>query len=180
MFMKLALFSLLLLFMCSSAFAQQIKPYLAIVKTHQGVKKGVLQRTDSSMIVLDTESGFVKIATVSIKSIKIRVVKTPYQAKTYLNYSWDTSEYNISRGDKMVNKWGEEEPTLGDHLTATVASGVINGLANIVAMPIQAINAAIASFNFKKKLTIEEQRSLHFFSIDYQRSPESMLALKKR
>ncbi|TKC10872.1 hypothetical protein FA048_11940 [Pedobacter polaris] len=176
--MKIALSFLLIIFVYNSAFTQQIKPYLAVVKTTQGQQKGILQRVDSNYVVLDAESGFVRIETKLIKSIKIKVVKSPYQAKTYINYSWDTSEYNISQGDKMVNKWGEVEPTLGEQITGSVATGVINGVANLMAIPIQAINSPIASYSFKNKLTAEEEQSLSYFSIDYQRSPQSMLALK--
>lgn len=177
--MKLTLLFLLTFFVYISAFAQQIKPYLAVVKTNQGKQKGVLQRVDSSSVVLDTESGFIKLEIKSIKSIKIKVIKTPYQAKTYLNYSWDTSEYNIAQGDKLVNKWGQEEPTFGEQIAGSVFTGFLNGATNLIAMPIHAINSSIASYSFKNKLTAEEYQSLTFFSIDYQRSPQSIFALRQ-
>lgn len=177
--MKILLSFLLILFVYQLAVGQQIKPYLAVVKTDQGKQKGVLQRVDSNSVILDTESGFVKIETKSIKSIKIKVIKTPYQPKTYLKYSWDTSEYNISQNGKMVNKWGETEPTFGDQVTGSIFTGLLNGLTNLMAIPIQAINSSIANYNFKNKLTAEEQRSLNYFTIDYQRSPQSALALEQ-
>jgi hypothetical protein len=177
--MKLLICFLFTFFIYKSAFTQQIKPYLAVVKTDHGKVKGVLQSIDSNGIVLDTETGFNKIETKSIKSVKIKVVKTPYQPKTYLNYSWDTAEYNIYQNGKMVNKSGEVEPTLGEQVSISVVTGLLNGVTNLMAIPIQAINSSIATYSFKNKLTAEEQQSLSYFSIEYQRSPKSMLALKQ-
>jgi hypothetical protein len=177
--MKIAICFLLTFFAYKTSFAQQINPYLAVVKTDQGKQKGVLQHVDSNGLVLDSESGFIKIETKSIKSVKIKVIKTPYQPKKYLNYSWDTSEYNISQNGKMVNKWGEVEPTFGEQIAGSVATGLLNGVTNLIAIPIQSINSPIAEYNFKNKLTREEQQSLSYFSIDYQMSPQSMLALKQ-
>lgn len=163
----------------NTTFAQQIKPYLAVVKTTGATYKGVLQKVDSNYLVLDCDTGFAKVDAKSIKAIKVKVVKTPYQPKTYLRYSWNLEEYNLYRDGKWYNKNGIAEPSLGDHIVGEVGTGVINGLTNAFAIPIKAINSSIAKYKVKNELTLTQQQSLKYFSIDYQRSPQSLLDLKR-
>ncbi|RZK69506.1 MAG: hypothetical protein EOO92_21940 [Pedobacter sp.] len=125
------------------------------------------------------DTSFVSITTASVTSVKIREIKKRYKGKDYASYNWDTSAYNQVQNGKRVDKWGNEEPDFKDQLAMSAFGEFFNGVINVIALPIHAINPSIANYNFKPKATKADQESLSYFSIDYQVNPKNRLALKK-
>ncbi len=72
--MKIILIAFLI-FSNLKSIAQQIRPYLAVIKTNSGTIKGVLYKVDSAYLAVDGQNGFVTIDSREIESIKIRVPK---------------------------------------------------------------------------------------------------------
>lgn len=179
MSLQFKLVTILLILICNKGFTQNVKPYLAIVKTKNSKQKGILQKIDSNQIILRVDTIFVAIATADVNAVKIREIKKRYKGKDYASYNWDTSGYNQIQNGKRVDKWGNEEPDFKEQLAMSAFGGFFNGVINLIAFPIHAINPAIANYNFKPKATKADQESLSYFSIDYQVNPKNRLVLKK-
>ncbi|MFW0718850.1 hypothetical protein [Pedobacter sp. N23S346] len=73
--MKTILFTFLLLGFIANAQAQQVKPYISIIKTRTGVEKGLLYKVDSAALIMIVDGEFRTIPTNQIRSVKIRTPK---------------------------------------------------------------------------------------------------------
>lgn len=177
--MRVILTIVILIFSSNIIYAQNVKPYLAIVKTTNSRQKGILQKVDSTKILLRADTGFVSIDVQDVTAIKIREVKKRFKGKNYASYDWDTSEFNQIRDGKRFNKWGAEEPDFKDQVAMSVFGEFFNGIINFIALPIHAINPAIANYRFTPTSSKADQESLSYFSINYQLNPKNRLALKK-
>ncbi|MFD2288569.1 hypothetical protein GJU39_22790 [Pedobacter petrophilus] len=178
--MKLILFAFLLLGFIASAQAQQVKPYISIVKTETGVKKGLLYKVDSAALIMIIDGNFLTIHSDQIQSVKIRTPKKPAGIIQFLKYDpWSKDNYEKQPNGAVVRKWGEKDPTLEEEIAGHVAATILNVTGNILATPIQSINPSIASYKIKGDAAryAAYQTELSYFSIDYQKNPELAAAL---
>lgn len=153
--------------------AQQITPYIAIVKTNAEVRKGLLYKVDSSGVVMITDGDLVTISTDQIKTIKIRSPKKQASVIQFLKYDpWNKNNYEKRVDGAIVRKWGEKDPTLGEEIGGHVATALINVTGNILAAPIQAINPSIANFKINGDAVkyAQQKTDLNYFSVYYQQN----------
>jgi hypothetical protein len=185
--MKIKLFLCLLLssftFLCiaqSSKIIEGIKPYKVVIKTKDSTIRGLFLKIDSQNVTVYDKDKFVSIKTSDIKSIKLRVTKPSYQLKSYIFSATAKNDYNRLNSDgKWVDKWGNEEPTLGEQ-AGMVFFGVIGeGIANGIVGTLHNINPNIAHYKFKKGFDYNELESLSYYSVYYQQNPNTLAELKK-
>ena len=178
-FMKLLL-TALLLFTQFFVNAQPVKPYQAIVKSNAGLQKGILYKADSNTIVIEVNNELTSVKNSEVKWIKIKVVKSHYQVKTFVKYKdpFDESHYEKRVNDVPIRKQGDKEPTLTEQVTDRVGTSVFNMLANVIARPIHLINPSIDRFKrHKKKFTAEQLQELSYYSVKYQSTPHNLKSL---
>ena len=177
--MKKIYLILLIAFGAFNSYAQNVKPYLILLKTLDGKFKGVLQKVDSSSVILNQEGNFIKVAFAQIKSARIRGIKKSYKTIDLFKIGSDPQEYVPNESGKMVDKWGHEMPSAEDELATTFFSAIATALANGLALPIHAINPNLAKFRFKgEKIEQDELRQLSYYSIYYQTNPNVLAELK--
>jgi len=178
--MKTILFAFLLLILITNAQAQQVKPYISIVKTKAGVQKGLLYKVDSAALIIIVDGQFQTINTDQLQLVKIRTPKKPAGIIQFLKYDpWNKDNYEKQPNGAVVRKWGEKDPTLEEEIAGHVAATLLNVTGNILAAPIQSINPSIANYKIKGDAAryATYQTELSYFSIDYQKNPDLAAAL---
>ena len=173
-----------LVFCCFFSFlqAQQITPYIAIVKTNAEVRKGLLYKVDSLGVVMIIDGGLVTVSTDRIKTIKIRSPKKQASVIQFLKYDpWNKNNYEKRADGAIVRKWGEKDPTLGEEIGGNVATALINVTGNILAAPIQAINPSIANFKINGDAVkyAQQKTDLNYFSVYYQQNQNLTAEIQK-
>lgn len=166
----------------SSAHAQSVQHYLAIIKVKNKVShKGILQRVDSNNVIINSEKGLEIIPYQSIKSVKIRVPKKSYKLKNFTPDTGKNTNYRQNAEGKFVDEWGNEEPSLTEVKDGVIASVLGNVLINSVALPISKINPSISNFkiNYDKTTYISRLDELSYYSIHYQANPDTAAELRK-
>ncbi|TDG36560.1 hypothetical protein EZJ43_08580 [Pedobacter changchengzhani] len=156
--------------------AQNVKPYLAIVRSSNSVNRGVLYKLASTGIIISVGNEFLSIPYTELKSIKIRVPKKDYEITQFVTYDpWSDNNFELNANGIKVRKWGAKDPTLGEEIGVHVISTLVNTTANVLAIPIHAINPKIANFKINGKLTRFNQffNELNYFSIYYQSTPNN-------
>lgn len=178
--MKTLLIASILLGFIFAAKAQDVKPYISIVKTKAGVQKGLLYKVDSAALIMIVDGNFLTINTDQIQSVKIKTPKKPAGVIQFLKYDpWSEDNYEKLPNGAVVRKWGEKDPTLKEEITGHVAATLLNVTGNILAAPIQSINPSIANYKIKGDAAryATYQTQLSYFSIDYQKNPDLAAAL---
>jgi small nuclear ribonucleoprotein (snRNP)-like protein len=170
----------LLFFLClSDAMAQSIKPRIAILKTQNGKYKGILYKVDSINVVLNHDGEFINIPINEIKTVQIRTIKKGYKGTNFIKVGDDPGTvYKTDSRGKMIDQWGNEQPSLEGYASTPVFSVVFTALANGIAAPIHAINPNIARFNLKKQEN-NQLNELSYYSIYYQANPNVLAELRK-
>lgn len=177
--MRTICFTLCLILSVSLVKAQTIKPYIAIVKTEKGKYKGILQRVDSVKVVLNHDGALIPVPLNEIKTVQIRTVKKGYQGFSLIKIGEDRAEeYKMDASGKMVDKWGKEEPTFKEDVSATVFSVIFTALGNAIALPIHAINPNVARFKWREKDPIQVNE-LSYYSVYYQANPNVLAELQQ-
>ena len=177
--MKTIYFTLIFFLSITLVKAQSIKPYKAILKTENGKYKGILYKIDSVNAILNHDGEFIKVPINEIKTVQIRTVKKGYKGTSFIKIGEDRAEeYKMNTAGKMVDKWGKEEPTFKEDVSATAFSVVFTALANAVALPIHAINPNLARFNFNK-IDKNKLNELSYYSIYYQANPNVLAELQQ-
>ena len=177
--MKTICFTFFLLLTATLAMGQSIKPYIAIVKTEKAKYKGILQRVDSVKVVLNHEGTLIPVVLNEIKTVQIRTVKKGYEGFSLIKIGEDRAEeYKMDASGKMVDKWGKEEPTFKEDVSATVFSVIFTALGNAIALPIHAINPNVARFKFSDKVP-KQVNELSYYSIYYQANPNTLAELQQ-
>ena len=179
---KIIYLSLIFSLSVTFAIAQNVKPYLATVKTKASVVKGVLYKVDSASLVIALNDKFVTINTVDIKSIKIRVPKKNQGIIQFITYDpWGPEHYEQNPGGEKVRKWGDKDPSIGEEISGHVAATLINVTGNILAAPIQSINPSIAYIKINGDLEkyAAQRNELSYFSVYYQSNPNVLAELDK-
>jgi hypothetical protein len=173
--MRTILLTLFLFFCLASVNGQQIKPYLAVVKTTAGKYKGVLQKVDTGRVMILNPSGLVTIAAKDIEYVKIRVLKRGYVVKDYFANVKTKEEYHLDRNGRMVDKWGHEAPTVNEEVSTSILTVFFMGLVNVIALPIHAINPNLTQFSIQRDTTKyrEQLQELSYYSIYYQNNPDT-------
>lgn len=178
--MKISYFTLFALFFSVLTQAQNVRPYLAVVKTTEGKRKGILSFVDSNLLIIKdkhlTKYTYIKFD--KINSISLRVIKNPYKffeiGKKDVNWADDKYE-NTPNGQRL--KPGVEAPTLAESIAEPFAQyllvGFFNGIVNGIGAPIHAINPSVAKFKNSKKHPLDRQQitELRYFSTNYQINP---------
>ena len=178
--MKYILTTLCLSFFTGVAQAQRIIPYKAILETSHGKEKGLLHKVDSAAIVLDQNGDFVTVEISQIKRIKIRKYKRPYRAKTYLDPSAeDAKVYQLNSNGDLVDRYGNKAPTVGQEIAESFWFAALNGVANVIAFPIHAINPNLAKYKLQKGLSKNQLDELSYYSVVYQVNPNILAELRK-
>ncbi|MDQ8004060.1 MAG: hypothetical protein REI64_04610 [Pedobacter sp.] len=178
--MKYILTTICLTLLIGNATAQKVVPYKAVVKTKYGTERGVLHKVDSTSIVLNTNDKFISLSITEVKCIKIRRYKRPYRAKTYLdNSAKETTTYQLNGNDDLVDRYGNKAPTLRDEIVESFWFAALNGVANVIAFPIHAINPNLAKYNLQEGLNKNQLDELSYYSIVYQVSPNILAELRK-
>ncbi|MGM9478829.1 hypothetical protein ACS5PU_20565 [Pedobacter sp. GSP4] len=176
--MKKCCFALALILWVSLAMGQNVKPYIAILKTTSGKHKGILYKVDSAYVILNDNGEFDKIAINDIKTVQIRTIKKNYKGINLIKIGSDPEEYQLnSRGDK-VNKWGKKMPSPEDELGVAFFSVIFTGIANGLAAPIHAINPNVARFNLRQK-DVNKLNELNYFSVYYQANANVLTELEQ-
>ncbi|WP_129717781.1 hypothetical protein [Pedobacter sp. SYP-B3415] len=162
------------LFVLSSFYlkAQSLKAYHITVKTTRHRLTGVLQKIDTSTVVLQTRSGLVSVPVAGITKIIIREQKKAFRSKRVLTYDPMNEEaYETQPNGPRKRKDGQEDPTPGQQLAGHVSTGVLNGMINLLRLPFHAINPALAKVKIREH-TLPERiaRELNFYSIAYQQA----------
>jgi len=174
--------TLIFIFSVAFAMAQNIKPYLATVKTKAGITKGVLFRVDSASLTIAGSDKMVTIKMEDIKTIKVRSPKKDHDLIQFISYDpWSADNFDQHPGGFKVRKWGAKDPGLGEEIGGHVVATVINVTGNILAAPIQAINPSIANFKIKgsSEKYAELRDELTYYSVYYQANPDQVAELKK-
>ena len=178
--MKYILTVLLIMILHDASQAQLPVPYKAILETQTGKFKGVLQRIDSSFIVLDVGGHFTKVSIVDIQNIKIRRFKNAYRYKNYMKEgSAEQSTYRLNSNGDMVDRFGNKAPTLTQEMAAPFWLAAVNGVFNTIAFPIHSINPNIAKFKLNGRADSTQKAQLTYYSISYQLKPNLLAELRK-
>lgn len=180
--MKTLLITFILSGFIFAAKAQQVKPYISIVKTKAGVKKGLLYKLDSAALIIINDGDFLTINTDQIKWVKIKKPKKPAGIIKFLKYDpWSKDNFEKRPDGVVVRKWGEKDPTPEEELAGHVAATLLNVTGNILATPIQAINPNIANYKIKGDQVkfAAWSTELNYFSIHYQKNPNLAAELLK-
>lgn len=159
--------------------AQSIKPYLAVIKTSNNNRyQGILQKVDSSKVIIRSDKGPEIIPFQSIKSIKMRVSKKRYIAKDFTPTDEEKTKYKLSSEGKYVDQWGNEEPSLQNEIVGSVVGNV---LVNSVGLAIHQINPSISLFRIygDKASYLKQLDELSYYSIYYQEHPNLSAELDK-
>ena len=174
-------FTLILLVALSyTSNAQRPVPYKAILETQDGKLKGVLQKVDSSSIVLDIKGQFVKVSLSKIEKIKIRKLKNAYRYKNYMKEkSGEQPVYRMNANCDMVDHFGNKAPTLAQEIAAPFWLAAFNGVFNTIAFPIHAINPNVAKFELNGYADSTQNAQLSYYSLNYQLKPNLLAELRK-
>lgn len=167
---------------CVSANAQSVQLYLAIIKDKNNSRhKGILQRVDSSTVIINSEKGIEAIPFQFIKSIKIRVPKKSYEIKNFTPNTNKNTKYKLNGEGKFVDEWGNEEPSLTDIKDNVIASMLGNLLINSAALPFSKINPSVSKFkiDYDKTKFTSQLNELSYYSIYYQVNPDVSTELRK-
>lgn len=163
----------------SLAMAQNVKPYIAVLKTQHGKQKGILYKVDSTQVILNHDGEFVTVPLNEIKTVQIRTIKKGYKGMNLIKIgTQNPDQYTIDKRGKLVDKWGKEAPTLEEEAGTTFFSVIFTAIANAVALPIHAINPNVARFNLYQKES-GELNELSYYSIYYQANPDVLAELRK-
>jgi len=177
--MKKLSFTLALILLVSLAFAQSIKPYIAIVKTEKAKYKGILQRVDSVKVVLNHDGTLIPVLLNEIKTVQIRAVKKDFKGINLIKVGdEDPDQYHIDERGKSVDKFGRAAPDLEDYAATTFFSVIFTAIGNAFALPIHAINPNVARFKFSNK-EAKPVNELSYYSIYYQANPNTLAELKQ-
>jgi hypothetical protein len=178
--MKYVLTTLCLSFFIGVAQAQRIVPYKAILETSHGKEKGLLHKVDCAVIVLNQNGEFITLELSQIKHIKIRKVKKAYKLKTYLNdQPNDDGPHKLNGNNEWVNRFGNRVPTLEEEIAGSFFFAALNGVVNVIAFPIHAINPNLAKYKLQKGLSKNQLDELSYYSIVYQVNPNILAELRK-
>lgn len=171
--------ALLFFFSLSFAMAQNVKPYIAVIKTEKGKQKGILYKVDSASVILNHDGEFITIPLNIIKTVQIRTIKKGYKGMNLIKIgTQDPDQYKIDARGKLVDKWGKEAPTLEEEAGITFFSVIFTAIANAVALPIHAINPNLARFNLHQK-EASKINELSYYSIYYQANPNVLAELQQ-
>lgn len=177
--MKVFCLTLLFCIFFSISQGQTVRPYQAVLATKSGKLKGVLHSVDSSKVVLNVDGQFITANTADIQWVKIRRTKPPYKAKNYMG-NRPQVEYKLDRNGYFVDKWGHRPPSLGDEVIGAGYNTFFNGVINVIAFPIHAINPNLAKINLAQGRNAEQLNQLSYYSISYQSNPNNLaMDLKK-
>jgi len=161
------------------ATAQSIKPRIAIIKSQSGKYKGILYKVDSINVVLNHDGEFIKVPLNEITTVQIRTIKKGYKGTNFIKVGDDPGTvYKTDSRGKMIDQWGNEQPSLEGYASTTVFSVVFTALANAIAAPIHAINPNIARFNFKQQGG-NQLNELSYYSVYYQANPNILVELRQ-
>jgi hypothetical protein len=162
--------------------AQSVKPYLTIIKTSNGIQKGVLYKADSNTIVIDENNELITVKMSDTKWVKIRMMKDDYRIKSFVKKMedpYDESNYEKRQGDVPIRKLDKPIPTVSERINAGIVRVSLNFIANLFALSIHAINPAIDRFKRKEnKFTTEQIEELSYYSIIYQSTPHDLKSLQ--
>jgi hypothetical protein len=173
------IFFVLFFLSATVAMAQNVKPFIAVIKTQNGKQKGILYKVDSANVILNHDGEFIAVPLNEIKTVQIRTIKKGFKGINLIKMGEDRAEeYKVNSEGKRVDKWGKQEPTLQEDAAATVSSVFFTGLANAVALPIHAINPNVARFNFSQK-DGNKLSELSYYSIYYQANPNVLAELQQ-
>jgi hypothetical protein len=157
--------------------AQNVKPYIAILKTQNGKFKGVLYKVDSVNVILNHDGEFIKVPLNEVETAQIRVFKKGYEGRNFIKVGDDPgTEYSIDSRGNTVDQWGREQPSLKEYASVAVFSVIFTALGNAIAAPIHAINPNVARFNFNQK-DGNKLNELSYYSIYYQANPNVLAEL---
>jgi hypothetical protein len=165
-----------------TAHAQSVQLYLAIIKAKNNTShKGILQRVDSSNVIIHSENGIETIPSQFIKSIKIRVPKKSYELKNFTPNTNKNTNYKLNSEGKFVDEWGNEEPSITDIKDNVIASVLGNLLINSAALPFSKINPSVSKFkiDYDKTKYTSQLNELSYYSIYYQANPDISTELRK-
>ncbi|QPH39678.1 hypothetical protein [Pedobacter endophyticus] len=158
----------------------QVRAFIAVVKTAEGKKKGVLHKVDSANVFLQSSDGLVAVAIPTIEKVQIRPLKKNFEGVDLIKIGSE-EEYTINSRGERVDKWGKEAPSPEEELGVTFFSIIATAIANGLAAPIHAINPNLAKFKFdgdvlSNKIKLEK---LSYYSIYYQANPNILAELKQ-
>lgn len=163
--------------------AQVVHPYIAIVKTKDGKKKGILHQVTEDALTLEKGDSLIVIKAADIKNIRIRASKAPYDIKTPFKYDpfADRNYETLPNSQVRVRKNGEKDPDFGDQVAGQVGAAAVNIAVNIIAAPIQAINSSIikVDINQNPENFKNNKEDLSYHSIYYQKHTNFKDELKK-
>ncbi|QPH39677.1 LSm family protein [Pedobacter endophyticus] len=167
--------------------AQNVRPYLAIVKTFNGKQKGILSFVDSDQLILRVDKKYVYIPYSKIKSIRLRVQKKDFEYKELVPYTtnWVEDRYETLPNGQQVLKPGKEAPSLGESIAEPfvnmLMTSVVNLAANGLLRPFHEINPSLATFKNTREnpLTPEKILELRYFSTNYQINPDYIAEAQK-
>lgn len=175
-----------LFFLLCSGFvsqAQLMRSYIAIVKTKDGKKKGILHRVNEDAILLEQGDSLILVKAIDIKNIRIRASKAPYQLKSVFKYD-PLGEHNYERlpnSQVRVRKDGQKDPDTDEQIRGHLTNAAMNGAVNLVAAPIEAINSSIINISINQDIGTfkNNKEELSYHSIYYQRNYSPKDDLKK-
>jgi hypothetical protein len=177
--MKNIYFTLIFLLCVTLAMAQNVKPYIAILKIKNDKFKGILYKVDSADVILNHDGEFIKVPLNEIETVQIRTIKKGYKGTNFIKVGDDPgTEYRTDSRGKTVDQWGNEQPSLKEYAAVTGFSVVFTALANAIAAPIHAINPNVARFNFKQEEG-NQLNELSYYSIYYQANPDVLAELRQ-
>ncbi len=166
-----------------NAFAQ-IKPYIAVVNTGNGVFRGVLYQVTSDSVGVKTDSRVIFFSACDIKSIKLKGIAGRTRYKKYLSYDpyFEKNYEKVSHKMVAVRKWGEKDPTIEEELSCRILTGFYNAAMNGLAAPINMMSGSLATYtiNHDQSNYTKDMPSLACHSILYQRNPETQLASQQQ
>lgn len=163
--------------------AQVIRSYIAIVKTKDGKKKGILYQVNEDALTLQQGDSLILVKAVDIKNIRIRASKAPYELKSVVKYD-PLAERNyetLPNSQVRVRKDGQQDPDFGEQVAGHVGAAAVNVAVNIIAAPIQAINSSIikVDINQNPENFKNNKEDLSYHSIYYQKHTNYKDELKK-
>lgn len=163
-----------------NSIAQRVVPFKAILDTKEGKVKGILQKIDSSSIILDVKGKFVRVDLDQIETVKIRKLKNAYRYKTYVKDTEDEpTVYRMNANGDMVDHFGNKEPTLAQQIAAPFWFAAVNGVFNVLAFPIHAINPNVAKFKINGQPDSTKHAQISYYSINYQLKPNLLAELRR-
>jgi hypothetical protein len=150
--------------------AQPITPYIAIIKTTSGKKKGILYQADKNLFVIDAKDELLRIKPSEIREVTIRKAKKQYEIKNFIKSdSSDNNRHLNSNSNQLNENDFSLEKEIGRGLNFLIVNGIVNGFA----APIHAINPNVVRLKFTSKAENKSQvEYLSYYSIFNQTHPQ--------